>query len=350
MAENANITSMDKNMAIAEKVTDMPNLPALNPNADNSCYLDAVFELLFFTVLPNISTFTCENPTSCDELLLSMWKNAQQNLDSVSDSSRFRQFAWNDMRNIFQPNKFDDPANVLHAFFDKPPANLANTKLSPDLRKHFVFSGISVQECFHWTANGPVGHDLTTLKDYEGPALLYLTKSICDEYDLFDVDDACLGQGLTEKIISEPQTLEVDIKCEGFGISRGSLKRANYIHEVPEFFFVRDPLLSSMENSLSEDTLVAYPSETIVSGQIYAICGRIRSTSTSGQHFYTDCIIDRQGQQGIYRIDNMNLHVQLLSQGSIRSMQKQLAGKKKLTTIVCYAKTQKPRFFSKIEK
>ncbi|KAG0169076.1 hypothetical protein DFQ30_003989 [Apophysomyces sp. BC1015] len=71
------------------------------------------------------------------------------------------------MSGMFKRGALDDPINIIHVFTDAPPQQLANTKLSSEIRKYFTFRGAIMRECFHATRTGPATHDSLEFDEYE---------------------------------------------------------------------------------------------------------------------------------------------------------------------------------------
>ncbi|KAG0165954.1 hypothetical protein DFQ29_001228, partial [Apophysomyces sp. BC1021] len=162
----------------------------------------------------------------------------------------FRQFVWNNMSGMFKRGVLDDPINIIHAFTDAPPQQLANTKLSSEIRKYFTLGGIIMRECFHAIRTGPATHDSLEFDEYKSTSIFYLMNDLYEQHELYDGRATSIGQTITEDILCKPECVKKSNFCKGFNDRIGNLITTNTINEVPEFFFIRDPLVGDSERSI----------------------------------------------------------------------------------------------------
>lgn len=267
----------------------------INPNKDSSCYIDAIFELLWNAVLPHTYEDIVSKGQSLNEYdtkLIQTYEmyHSRGGNGRVKASETIREFVWSCVPNQTK-GEWGDCAGLFEHFLENMSAGMRS------------FCEVGAAYRFRLCSKN---EDHSEFDPFSMSMLTYTSSPVDALY--------------RERKKTCRKCIEND--------SDGETISYNLLEEMPQFL-----LFSDITNLLHEDegAMSDYPNSIFVYGCTYTLHGKIFSTDRSGVHFYATCRITCDRTSFVGQIDNLKSpKITVVSENDLQN--------RKNVVVVCYKK------------
>lgn len=312
------------------------------PNTSNSCFIDATFEMLWNSILPDVAEklygLNSANNNEYDNALLDSFKLYITGVkeDTLAASNCIRKFVWGLPGAQFERGEMGDLVELIEHFFNNLSSHITDSICS--------FEGKSLIRSF--TCSNDAEHCYVDVHSFM-PIITLNCKTVVKA-----TEAKTQNRFVSEELFSrdfEKHTIlrRINARCREANGCTGSLECCNSIFDedqYPPFLIISDTTNHQRQHSLfGEETAVDHPffpkKIQLFSGFVeYIMQARIYSTDRNGVHFYTIWFKKINGVKCLVRIDNLRSSIVILTSDVNEAYD--ILQEYRNTVIVCYKKVQ----------